>query len=73
MGNSNSYCNVANKKIEMTKEKLYNPDNCSSFKMQFGFDQLTHYMPNNRRKKIINYEDKRHSKKSVNTETSFTR
>lgn len=57
----------------MTKEKLYNPDNCSSFKMQFGFDQLTHYMPNNRRKKIINYEDKRHSKKSINTETSFTR
>ena len=38
----------------MTKQKLYNPDKCSSFKMQFGFDQLTNYMPNNRRKKTIN-------------------
>jgi hypothetical protein len=27
----------------------------------FGFDQLTHYMPNNRRKNPINYEDKRKS------------
>ena len=41
----------------MTKEKLYNPDKCSSFKMQFGFDQLTNYIPNNRRKKIRNYEN----------------
>lgn len=41
----------------MTKEKLYNPDKCSSFKMQFGFEQLTNYMPNNRRKKSINYEN----------------
>ena len=57
------------KKIEMPKVKLYNPDKCSSFKMQFGFDQLTHYMPNNRRKKPINYENNKHyikpSKKSV--------
>ena len=45
----------------MKTKKLYNPDKCSSFKMQFGFDQLTHYMPNNRRKKPINYEDKRKS------------
>jgi len=57
----------------MTKEKLYNPDKCSLFKMQFGFDQLTNYMPNNRRKKSINYEDQRHSKKAVITETSFKR
>ena len=53
----------------MPKVKLYNPDKCSSFKMQFGFDQLTHYMPNNRRKKPINYENNKHyikpSKKSV--------
>ena len=35
----------------MTKVKLYNPDKCSSFKMQFGFDQVRTYVPNDRRKK----------------------
>ena len=45
----------------MKKEKFYNPDKCSLFKMQFGFDQLTHYIPNNRRKKPRNYENKRKS------------
>jgi hypothetical protein len=61
VGNSNSHCNVANKKIKMTKEKLYNPDKCSSFKMMFGFEQLTNYLPNNRRKKPRNYENERKS------------
>jgi len=28
LGNSNSHCNVANKKIKMKKEKFYNPDKC---------------------------------------------
>ena len=42
----------------MKKEKLYNPDKCNSFKMQFGFDRQTNYMPNNRRKKPINHENK---------------
>tara|TARA_R110001592_G_scaffold103023_1_gene290307 strand:+ start:34 stop:192 length:159 start_codon:yes stop_codon:yes gene_type:complete len=31
--------------------KLYNPDKCSSFKMQFGFDQPLKYIPNNRKQK----------------------
>jgi hypothetical protein len=61
VGNSNSHCNLANKKIKMTKEKLYNPDKCSSFKMMFGFEQLTNYLPNNRRKKPRNYENERKS------------
>ncbi len=45
----------------MTKEKFYNPDKCSSFKMKFGFEQLTNYLPNNRRKKPRNYENERKS------------
>ena len=41
----------------MTKEKFYNADKCSSFKMQFGFEAPLKYIPNNRRKKPINYEN----------------
>ena len=52
MGNSNNYCNVANKKIEMTKEKLYNPDKCSSFEMQFGFEQPLRFILGKRKKTI---------------------
>ena len=55
----------------MTKEKLYNPDKCGTFEMQFGFEQPLKYIPNKR--KQIRYENKRYSKKSVNTEASFTR
>ena len=55
----------------MKKEKLYNPDKCSSFEMQFGFEQPLKYIPNKR--KQIRYENKRYSQSSVNTETSFTR
>jgi hypothetical protein len=45
----------------MKTKKLYNPDKCSSFKMQFGFEAPLKYISNNRRKKPINYEDKRKS------------
>lgn len=45
--------------------KLYNPDKCSSFQMQFGFEQPLRYIKRN--------ENKRHSKKSVNTEASLKR
>lgn len=44
----------------MTKSKLYNPDKCSIFKMQFGFDAPANYMPNNRKR--IRNENKRKSK-----------
>ena len=44
----------------MSKSKLYDPDKCSTFKMQFGFEQPLNYMPNNRKK--IRYENKRKSK-----------
>ena len=55
----------------MTKEKLYNPDKCGTFEMQFGFEQPLKYIPNKR--KQIRYENKRHSKKPASTETSFKR
>jgi hypothetical protein len=65
---------VANKKIKMKKEKLYNPDKCGTFEMQFGFEQPKPYNhARDLRDKIKRYENKRHSKKSVNTEASFTR
>ena len=57
--------------FKMTKEKLYNPDKCSSFEMQFGFEQPLKYIPNKR--KQIRYENKRYSQSSVITETSFKR
>ena len=51
--------------------KLYNPDKCNSFQMQFGFEQPKNYdQARELRSKIKRYEDKRRSKKSVNTETS---
>ena len=54
--------------------KLYNPDKCSSFKMQFGFEQPKPYNhARDLRDKLKRYENQRHSKESVNTETSFTR
>ena len=37
-------------KKKKEKEKLYNPNKCSSFKMQFGFEYPLRYIPNNRRK-----------------------
>ena len=37
----------------MTKEKLYNPDKCGTFEMQFGFEQPLKYIPN-KRKQIRN-------------------
>ena len=54
--------------------KLYNPDKCNSFEMQFGFEQPKHYNhARDLRNKIKRYENQRHSKKPVNKETSFTR
>lgn len=44
--------------------KLYNPDKCSSFKMQFGFDYPLNYMPNNRKK--IRYKRKHENKTNIN-------
>jgi len=47
--------------------KLYNPDKCSSFKMQFGFEHPLKYIPNKR--KEIRHEKNRNksrrSKKSI--------
>jgi len=43
----------------MKTKKLYNPDKCSSFKMQFGFETLLKYIPNKR--KQIRNENKRKS------------
>ena len=58
----------------MTKEKLYNPDKCGTFEMQFGFEQPKHYdHARDLRNKIKKYENQRNSKKSVNPETSFKR
>jgi hypothetical protein len=37
--------------MKKKKEKMYNPDKCSSFKMQFGFETPLKYIPNDRRKK----------------------
>jgi hypothetical protein len=54
--------------------KLYNPDECGTFKMKFGFDQPKPY--NHARDlayKIKRYENKRRSKNPINTETSFKR
>ena len=54
--------------------KLYNPDKCSSFKMQFGFEQPKPYNhARDLRYKIKRYENQRHSKKPASTEPSFTR
>mgnify|MGYP003634783786 CR=1 FL=1 len=54
--------------------KLYNPDKCGTFKMMFGFEQPKPYShASDLTYKLKRYENKRHSKKSVNTETSFTR
>ena len=44
----------------MKKQKMYDPDKCSSFKMQFGFETLLKYIPNKR--KQIRNENKRKSK-----------
>ena len=58
----------------MKKEKLYNPDNCSSFKMQFGFEQSKPYNhARDLRDKLKRYENQRHSKKTVNSEASLKR
>jgi hypothetical protein len=67
VGNSNSHCNVANKKIKMKKEKLYNPDKCGTFEMQFGFEQPLKYIPNTRKQKRNenNRNYKQPSQKSV--------
>ena len=51
--------------------KLYDPDKCSTFKMQFGFEQPLKYIPNTRKqiRKEIRYENYRNkirrSKKSI--------
>ena len=50
--------------------KLYNPDKCSSFEMQFGFEQPKQYNHNrDLRNKLKRYENNRNhrrsSKKSV--------
>ena len=53
----------------MKKEKLYNPDECGSFKMMFGFNMAVNYMPNNRKTKKKKNESnpnyREPSKKSV--------
>ena len=51
----------------MTKEKLYNPDKCSSFEMQFGFEQpLKFILGKRKQKRNENNKDYREpSKKSV--------
>ena len=36
----------------MKKEKLYNPDKCSSFEMQFGFEQPLRFILGKRKKTI---------------------
>ena len=43
----------------MKKTKLYNPDKCSIYKMQFGFEAPLKYILNKR--KQIKYENKRKS------------
>ena len=54
--------------------KLYNPDKCGTFEMQFGFQQPKPYNhARDLRDKLKRYENQRHSKKPVNTETSFKR
>jgi len=50
---------VANKKIKMKKEKFYNPDKCSLFKMQFGFEAPSRVIAGKR--KQIQNENKRES------------
>ena len=47
--------------------KLYNPDKCSSFKMQFGFEHPLKYIPNKR--KEIRYKRKRkhENKRNINS------
>mgnify|MGYP003673621350 CR=1 FL=1 len=58
----------------MTKEKLYDPNKCGTFEMQFGFEQPKHYNhARDLRNKIKRYENERHSKKPASTEVSFTR
>jgi hypothetical protein len=64
VGDSNSHCNVANKKIEMTKQKFYNPDKCNSFEMQFGFEQPKNYNhARDLRNKIKRYENDKNNRK----------
>lgn len=54
--------------------KLYNPDKCGTFEMQFGFDQPKPYSPaSDLAYKLKRYENKRRSKKPINRETSFKR
>ena len=54
--------------------KLYNPDKCNSFEMQFGFEQPKHYNhARDLKNKIKRYENQRHSISPVITETSFKR
>ena len=54
--------------------KLYKPDKCSSFEMQFGFEQPKDYNhARDLRNKLKRYENQRSSKNSVNTEASFKR
>ena len=54
--------------------KLYNPDKCNSFQMQFGFEQPKPYNhARDLRDKLKRYEYQRHSKKTVNSEASLKR
>ncbi len=46
--------------------KLYDPDKCDSFQMQFGFEApTTCNIERNIRDKIRKYEDKRRSRKAA--------
>jgi hypothetical protein len=48
----------------MTKIKLYNPDKCSSFKMQFGFEQPKQYNhARDLRNKLKRYENNKNYRK----------
>jgi len=46
--------------------KLYNPDKCSSFKMQFGFEHPLKYIPNKRKEIRNKRKRKDESKGNIN-------
>jgi len=54
--------------------KLYDPDKCNSFQMQFGFEAPIHYdYERNFRNKIRRYENERNSRRAAIKKTSLTR